>query len=543
MAQETREGTHPTGEDEALAGLPVDGLSPETVSIMAWQAKEMPELFRQAYPDPDSLRLRDRVLAELMKMILSGQLPARPGKLASESQVVKRIKGRLNETVSRTPVREALAILVRDGFVRQLPQRGFEVVEVSGDETREALSLCGEVEALALERLLTPDRPPGFITPGRPRDLIPLRKAQEDLAKAAENNDRYRWMLGDTAFHVGLALSAGLEDAARSIERWRQKVHLYSLTHLEGDEVMERATGEHAEIIEAITKQPDRAVELLDEHLEHTTEWLGLSGNTEVPAELVEPARAAGWPEDLVLELLSQGAEPSFLTRYIAAGVTEEQVRQLMSPNEFEYPRQLIGAPVSDLHTTLLLGRAQDAGWSQELVSELLLQGAEISDLDRYLAAAVTEEQLRQIMALPMTAESSAVEHGIGRGVALEPGKYNAPIEELNLSVRAYNWLKRGGLMTVGQVLEKSEKELLSLRNFGRRAYGELQKKLSELGYIQAQSADAGPDAPVEGDENLNPRGVPIELNEAGQIIGMSLGSAAEQATTSSFTPEEAQRS
>ena len=52
---------------------------------------------------------------------------------------------------------------------------------------------------------------------------------------------------------------------------------------------------------------------------------------TEMPAELVEPAKAAGWPEDLVLELLSQGGEPADLRRYMVSGVTEEQVRQFMA--------------------------------------------------------------------------------------------------------------------------------------------------------------------------------------------------------------------
>ena len=52
---------------------------------------------------------------------------------------------------------------------------------------------------------------------------------------------------------------------------------------------------------------------------------------TEMPEELVETAKAAAWPEDLVMELLSQGAEPSDLMRYMTSGVTAEQVRQFMA--------------------------------------------------------------------------------------------------------------------------------------------------------------------------------------------------------------------
>jgi DNA-directed RNA polymerase subunit alpha len=76
------------------------------------------------------------------------------------------------------------------------------------------------------------------------------------------------------------------------------------------------------------------------------------------------------------------------------------------------------------------------------------------------------------------------VERGLGIGTSLPPDKYNMAIEELNLSVRAYNCLKRSGLMTVGAVLEKSEDELLSLRNFGRKSYDELRDKLAEMGLL-----------------------------------------------------------
>ncbi len=75
-----------------------------------------------------------------------------------------------------------------------------------------------------------------------------------------------------------------------------------------------------------------------------------------------------------------------------------------------------------------------------------------------------------------------------GSGAALSPDRYNTPIEELSLSVRAYNCLKRSGLMTVGQVLEKSEDELLALRNFGRKSYDELKSKLIQMGFLQPES-------------------------------------------------------
>jgi len=79
------------------------------------------------------------------------------------------------------------------------------------------------------------------------------------------------------------------------------------------------------------------------------------------------------------------------------------------------------------------------------------------------------------------------VERGLGAGTVLTPARYNTQIEDLQLSVRAYNCLKRTGLMTVGQVLEKSEDELLSLRNFGRKSYDELRERLIELGFLSLE--------------------------------------------------------
>lgn len=95
------------------------------------------------------------------------------------------------------------------------------------------------------------------------------------------------------------------------------------------------------------------------------------------------------------------------------------------------------------------------------------------------------------------------VERGLGAGVQLTPDRYNMAIEDLNLSMRAYNCLRRSGLMTVGQVLEKSEEELLALRNFGRKSYDELREKLDEMGLL---SADHGEELlaealPLDGEE------------------------------------------
>ena len=66
---------------------------------------------------------------------------------------------------------------------------------------------------------------------------------------------------------------------------------------------------------------------------------------------------------------------------------------------------------------------------------------------------------------------------------------YDTPIEELELSVRAYNCLKRAGITKVGEVLERLQKgkeEILAIRNFGQKSLDELMERLQEKGYLEA---------------------------------------------------------
>ena len=55
-------------------------------------------------------------------------------------------------------------------------------------------------------------------------------------------------------------------------------------------------------------------------------------------------------------------------------------------------------------------------------------------------------------------------------------------IEELDLSVRSYNCLKRAGINTVYDLTEKSEPEMMKVRNLGRKSLEEVKVKLADLG-------------------------------------------------------------
>ena len=69
---------------------------------------------------------------------------------------------------------------------------------------------------------------------------------------------------------------------------------------------------------------------------------------------------------------------------------------------------------------------------------------------------------------------------------------YEIPIENLDLSVRVFNSLKRTGITSVGEVLdmlEKGQDAMLSIRNFGEKSLDELKERLREKGYLSEEGS------------------------------------------------------
>jgi DNA-directed RNA polymerase subunit alpha len=74
-------------------------------------------------------------------------------------------------------------------------------------------------------------------------------------------------------------------------------------------------------------------------------------------------------------------------------------------------------------------------------------------------------------------------EAGLGEALSISPEQYNTPLEELNLSTRAYNSLKRGGIFTLGLLLEKSKEGLPPLPGLGAKSRGEVEELMAKLGF------------------------------------------------------------
>jgi DNA-directed RNA polymerase subunit alpha len=79
---------------------------------------------------------------------------------------------------------------------------------------------------------------------------------------------------------------------------------------------------------------------------------------------------------------------------------------------------------------------------------------------------------------------------------------YDTPIEELDLSVRAYNCLKRSNITKVGQVLSMNEEDLLGVRNFGEKSLQELRERLLLRNFLpNPRTSAVGAD--LDGDHEM----------------------------------------
>ena len=119
------------------------------------------------------------------------------------------------------------------------------------------------------------------------------------------------------------------------------------------------------------------------------------------------------------------------------------------------------------------------------------------TDFDRLVLDVETKSSIRPRDAVASAGKTLVELFGLARelnveaeGIDIGPTPVDAfaaeqlsmPIEQLDLSVRSYNCLKREGIHTVGELLGRSEADLLDIRNFGAKSIDEVKVKLVSLG-------------------------------------------------------------
>jgi DNA-directed RNA polymerase subunit alpha len=85
-------------------------------------------------------------------------------------------------------------------------------------------------------------------------------------------------------------------------------------------------------------------------------------------------------------------------------------------------------------------------------------------------------------LARELNVEAEGIDIGPSPADTFMAEQMSMPIEQLDLTVRSYNCLKREGVHTVGELLGRSEVDLMDIRNFGQKSIDEVKAKLASLG-------------------------------------------------------------
>ncbi|MSW72780.1 MAG: DNA-directed RNA polymerase subunit alpha, partial [Actinobacteria bacterium] len=119
------------------------------------------------------------------------------------------------------------------------------------------------------------------------------------------------------------------------------------------------------------------------------------------------------------------------------------------------------------------------------------------TDFDRLVVDVETKSSMKPRDAVASAGRTLVELFGLARelnmnaeGIEMGPSVMDAalaadmalPIEDLDLTVRSYNCLKREGIHTVGELVNRSEADLLDIRNFGSKSIDEVKAKLVSMG-------------------------------------------------------------
>jgi DNA-directed RNA polymerase subunit alpha len=168
--------------------------------------------------------------------------------------------------------------------------------------------------------------------------------------------------------------------------------------------------------------------------------------------------------------------------------LTVERGRGYVSATQNKQPGQEIGRiPVDSIYSPVLRVTYKVEATRVE----------QRTDFDRLILDVETKQCMRPRDAVASAGKTLTELFGLARelnvdaeGIDIGPSPSDAalaqdlalPIEDLNLTVRSYNCLKREGIHTVGELVARSEQDLLDIRNFGAKSIEEVKQKLVDMG-------------------------------------------------------------
>lgn len=146
--------------------------------------------------------------------------------------------------MSRTPVREALIRLQREGLVEVVPRHGMHVLPVSPADMREIYQILMALECLASE--LVAARKPGEA------ELAPLVAATQAMDEALAREDLDAWAHADERFHTILVELAGNRQLSNTVNNYWDRAHRARLFSLRLRPKPVNSTREHMELLQKL---------------------------------------------------------------------------------------------------------------------------------------------------------------------------------------------------------------------------------------------------------------------------------------------------
>ncbi len=157
-----------------------------------------------------------------------------------------------------------------------------------------------------------------------------------------------------------------------------------------------------------------------------------------------------------------------------------------------ELPVDAIYSPIRRVNWEVTSARVGQSTNYDKLILEIWTDGTISPETSLSTAAKILIDHLRHLAGISEET-LAAITEVAGEEDHLTSEMIETPIENLDLSVRVFNSLKRTGITTVGEVLElldKGEEAVMSIRNFGEKSLDELRLKMREKGYLRDQHED-----------------------------------------------------
>ena len=185
--------------------------------------------------------------------------------------------------------------------------------------------------------------------------------------------------------------------------------------------------------------------------------------------------------EDLHLATLDEGAS-LFMELNLATGKGYRPVDLNKSENTAigVIPVDSIFTPVRKVNFTIENTRVGQITDYDRLILELWTDGSLTPEEGVSIGAKIMQEHLKLFIDLTESMES--VEIMVEKEEDQKEKALEMTIEELELSVRSFNCLKRASINTVEELTQKTEDDMMKVRNLGKKSLDEVKKKLEELG-------------------------------------------------------------